>query len=498
MKTYKYLLAFAATVALASCTQDFLDEQGRNPQAEGPRTIAVSFGPQTRTALGQDGVTPKFENGDEILVATTPKEMTEEPKTEPCTISVDSKGNASFTTTLTGALTAYYPASAAGEGEKIGFAIPAMQSGKFADANYAWATIPADATAATFENVFPLFVITPPEGAKSLTIKSLPTIGGEGQRSGEPQEICNDLDNPYTITVKGTDTDGIYYVVLSDPVNLSDLSFDLQSETAGQGWMLGITEAQAGDNNAVLPNKAYKVGGAANWHEYVTVGDYKWATMNLGATAPTEPGDYFMWGAVEKAYTSLSNNTFTFGTKPSSYDNSTWDAEKGFSWENAPFTKGVFNDTDSKNVFTKYHGGLDLYSASTPPDNKSVLDLSDDAAYVNWGGAWRMPTITELSVSVLGNGEWNDENKGSYFGKLFLPAAGFSAYNSGSDGTILVSAGMLGLYWSSSLVHGRADIVQTRTFIYMGNMYTPDFSSMNTALRCYGAPIRAIIDDTNL
>jgi hypothetical protein len=25
-------------------------------------------------------------------------------------------------------------------------------------------------------------------------------------------------------------------------------------------------------------------------------------------------------------------------------------------------------------------------------DNKTVLDLEDDAAAANWGGAWRMPT----------------------------------------------------------------------------------------------------------
>ena len=27
-----------------------------------------------------------------------------------------------------------------------------------------------------------------------------------------------------------------------------------------------------------------------------------------------------------------------------------------------------------------------------PIDNKTQLDLSDDAARVNWGGEWRMPT----------------------------------------------------------------------------------------------------------
>ena len=30
-------------------------------------------------------------------------------------------------------------------------------------------------------------------------------------------------------------------------------------------------------------------------------------------------------------------------------------------------------------------------------DNKTTLDLEDDAATQNWGGAWRMPTHTEMA-----------------------------------------------------------------------------------------------------
>ena len=33
-------------------------------------------------------------------------------------------------------------------------------------------------------------------------------------------------------------------------------------------------------------------------------------------------------------------------------------------------------------------------------DNKIFLELSDDAANVNWGGKWRMPTTREFEELV--------------------------------------------------------------------------------------------------
>ena len=94
-------------------------------------------------------------------------------------------------------------------------------------------------------------------------------------------------------------------------------------------------------------------------------------------------------------------------------------------------------------------------------DNKTELDLEDDAAYVNWGAAWRMPSkeqFAELINSNYTTTTWTTQNgvKGllitskmeGYTGNsVFLPAAG-SRINSS-----LYDAGSYGDYWSRSL-HG--------------------------------------------
>lgn len=85
----------------------------------------------------------------------------------------------------------------------------------------------------------------------------------------------------------------------------------------------------------------------------------KWAGYNVGATKPEEFGDYFAWGM----------------TKPSSNGYYTW-AEYDFGGS-AVLYKYL---TDSK------------YGT---PDGRTTLMACDDAANVNWGENWRMPTVNE-------------------------------------------------------------------------------------------------------
>jgi len=152
--------------------------------------------------------------------------------------------------------------------------------------------------------------------------------------------------------------------------------------------------------------------------EYVDLGlSVKWATFNVGATKPEESGDYFAWGETEP--------------------------KSNYSWSTYKWCNG------SNNTLTKYN----TMSSYGTVDNKTVLDPEDDAAHVNWGGSWRMPTDeewTELRTKCTWT--WTTENgvKGSKLtgpnGKsIFLPAAGFR------DVTYLYRAGSIGYYWSSAL-----------------------------------------------
>ena len=152
-------------------------------------------------------------------------------------------------------------------------------------------------------------------------------------------------------------------------------------------------------------------------HDYVDLGlSVKWATCNVGASSPSDNGSYFAWGE----------------TTPKSE----------YSWASLRYCADNSGDT-----FTKYNN----------VDNKSRLELGDDAARANWGGSWRMPTDAEWS-ELRQKCTWIWTEQGGKKGykvtskvngnSIFLPAAG------SRDDTNLSGEGSLGNYWSSSLRTG--------------------------------------------
>ena len=165
--------------------------------------------------------------------------------------------------------------------------------------------------------------------------------------------------------------------------------------------------------------------GTENGYGYVDLGlSVKWATMNVGASSPEDYGDYFAWG---ETTTKTTYNMFTY-----KYYNL------------------------SSGTITKYNNSSDYGTE----DNKTQLDLSDDAARANWGGSWRMPTDAEFTelreqctwtiIQVKDNSGgiinvgYNVTSK-SNGNSIFLPAAGWRNDSS------LSYAGSNGYYWSSSL-----------------------------------------------
>ena len=166
-------------------------------------------------------------------------------------------------------------------------------------------------------------------------------------------------------------------------------------------------------------------GGSESSHTKVDLGlSVKWATCNVGASKPEDYGDYFAWGE----------------TSPKST----------YSWSTYKYSKGLAT------TLTKYckdsRLGNNGYS-----DSKTVLDSKDDAARVNWGGSWRMPTKAEFD-ELLDNCSWTwttmngvkgcklVSKKPGYSGNyIFLPAAG------GRHDTTPDGGGSYGYYLSSSL-----------------------------------------------
>jgi len=164
----------------------------------------------------------------------------------------------------------------------------------------------------------------------------------------------------------------------------------------------------------------------------------KWASFNLGASKPEEYGDYYAWGETEPYYSSQDPLIWKQGK------------EAGYNWASYKFELG----TDVGGPFSKYV----LDSSFGTVDNKTVLDPEDDAAYVNWGKSWRMPTYEEWAE--LGeNCTWTWTTQNNVKGRLvtgpngnciFLPAAGIL------DNTSLYIRGSGGYYWSSSVMQEKS------------------------------------------
>ena len=104
-----------------------------------------------------------------------------------------------------------------------------------------------------------------------------------------------------------------------------------------------------------------------NPHEWVDLGlpsGTLWATMNVGASSPEDCGYYFAWG-----------------------ETSTKDA---YDWSTYIWCNG------SENTLTKYCSDKDYGEV----DNRTLLLPEDDAATVNWGAAWRMPTEAQMQELI--------------------------------------------------------------------------------------------------
>lgn len=138
-----------------------------------------------------------------------------------------------------------------------------------------------------------------------------------------------------------------------------------------------------------------------------------WASCNVGATKPEEYGLYFAWGE----------------TSP----------KEDYSWSTYKWCNG------SSSNQTKYTGN----------DGKTELDLEDDAAYVNWGSSWRMPSrAQQVELREQCNWTWTTLNGVNGYmvtsktngNSIFLPAVGWCYKTRLGE-----QASWVGIYWSRSL-----------------------------------------------
>ena len=217
-------------------------------------------------------------------------------------------------------------------------------------------------------------------------------------------------------------------------------------------WQDGVkTTYEVANVDSITFSKVENPDPNTGNHEYVDLGlSVKWATCNVGASNPEEYGDYFAWGE----------------TQPKDY----------YDWSTYKWCNGSY-DTQ-----TKYN----TYSSYGTVDNKTTLELSDDAARAHWGGSWSMPTKAEQDE--LRNNcswEWTTQNgvngytvTGPNGNSIFLPAAGCR------DDSSLNDAGSYGDYWSL-----RSSSTTASNFLNFGNTL---LNPQNANDRGYGFAVRCV------
>ncbi len=157
------------------------------------------------------------------------------------------------------------------------------------------------------------------------------------------------------------------------------------------------TTTQQRQNNTTTTKPAI---GTINGHEWVDLGlSVKWATCNVGASSPSDYGNYYAWGEIS--------------------------TKSEYMWENS---KTWGKDTGSIAGNPQY-----------------------DAARANWGSTWRLPTAYDIDELVnkctrtwTSQGGHNGYKITGPNGKsIFIPAAGCCAND-------LYYAGEIGVYWSAT------------------------------------------------
>ena len=219
--------------------------------------------------------------------------------------------------------------------------------------------------------------------------------------------------------------------------------------------------------------------GLTSWvgsaQEAVDLGlSVKWASCNVGASSPSENGDYYAWGEIE--------------------------AKKIYSWRN--YSK---SNTPNVSDYDEIVGNVDPadlteYNGS---DGKTRLDYSDDVARKKWREKWRIPTAeewTELQENCTWTWTATSFRRGGFKvtsnkngNSIFLPAAGYwmGEVRYGEND-------MMGGYWTSSLDTDNPINAWSFSFFPGGtlgwHMNVPRDISTVKDYRCFGLSIRPVTE----
>ncbi|MDO5343071.1 MAG: hypothetical protein Q4F69_11560 [Bacteroidia bacterium] len=138
----------------------------------------------------------------------------------------------------------------------------------------------------------------------------------------------------------------------------------------------------------------------------------RWMLWNVGANDPKEGGNQYQWASTVPWIESTSNwNTYCWGN-------------------------GEFFKSDNKDIFKKYHGGIDGYVApgSTLDDFTRIQD-DDDAAKQTFGDVWSVPSKNDFQ-ELRDNCYWEIYGSGDNWGYIVYKTQnhkGWWTYDGGTE-----------------------------------------------------------------
>lgn len=283
------------------------------------------------------------------------------------------------------------------------------------------------------------------------------------------------IDEEKTLTATVTPDDATDKTVLWS-------SADESVATVSNGKVKGIAEgsttitASAGSKTATCSVTVTRPEpGPVSTEKMVDLGlpsGVKWAGWNVGATKPEEFGDYFSWGE----------------TKP-----------KDSYWQDN-YKYGVINKYGTPDVIYKYNVNEEYGVV----DGRTRLTSMDDAAYVNWGSEWRMPTDEEktelLANTTHTEGTYNEVPGWIFTSKInnvsiFFPATGIM------DQTRSYYTYEETIFWTATLrandprmAHIACNWIEDSSLLHeAGFEMDPQAESYHLSTwRYYGLPVRAV------
>ena len=369
----------------------------------------------------------------------------------------------------------------------------------------------------------------------AVTISGMKTTAtidfGEYQNPGiTPTDVTGDV-TPYKYNYYGADPGVRWAILLPQEETETTLSYTMQN---GNDTIQTITLPKIKANSYYGGYNGITVG--LEWVDLGLSSGRLWATCNVGSDSPEGFGTFFAWAETEPKST-YCWHSYKYAYNPVFYPRNppaAWITAEGSGYSsddtlhhepgsNGKPNLGFFRYNTQQAFHSSYDQGPDRNTTIYVPGSVGIGFLADDdAAYVNWGKDWRIPTKQEWEellntsenltrtwavVNGVGGLKITSTTNGN---SMFLPAAGVYGgpmhsfyYNCGNQPH--------GEYWSNEI--DPAKPYQAYIFFFDGTYsggqaffptgkvaseleyhHSNDSTDVVYFIRNQGRPVRAVYD----